>query len=127
MFPRDLNWRNSFIIAFDSDHNDWNNKDQQDLYSDLSGANRELVSADDMDISFEPSFVDKRENSKVDNYRSNGLEDNMSPLSVIIPQEKVLSRQKRSVTWMFGSTQTFPMDGSGTSIEGSKHFLTVYI
>lgn len=131
MFPEYSSERNFFVVAFHSNLDESNVEGQQDLDLDLSGKIRELVSANDMDMRFEPAFDDR----KFDQYNSYGLEDDMPSLSVIVARERVLSRQERSVTWMYGLAQTSSMDGSGItiegsssiSIEGSKYFLTVYI
>lgn len=106
-----------------SNINERDNKYQQELFSGLIGTMRELTPAiDDSDTRFEPGFRTEKEYSSVEDSRSNDLQDNVISISVIIPEEKILSRHERSVTWMFGSTQTPTMDGSGTELEGSKYF-----
>ena len=108
----------SFVLAFGSNVEDGGTDYQQDLFSSLIGTMHELTPADDSNTRFQPTFRTRKEYSSIEGFRPNDPQDDLAFISMIIPQEKILSRHERSVTWMFESAQTSSMDGSG--LEGSK-------
>ncbi|CAF4669552.1 unnamed protein product, partial [Rotaria sp. Silwood2] len=104
------------LSGSNSDTDELTDEYNQDLYSDLTRAIRELTSIDDSDdtdarvpLPFDTYNQDK---PLLENYRLVNFQDIRSSSSVSAGKEDALESHKRDVSWTFDLHQAALIDGS---------------